>query len=86
MNEELEAALFIPDYYMDNPYRLKGTKYLYDDITRKWRATSKNPVHNIMITTGVSFQEVFDSVMSDENVSDDIKTKIIFHLDELKKL
>lgn len=60
--------------------KVKGSSIKYDPYIRCWYNAKDG-----MLDT-YTFEEVFDELMQDPNVSEDVKESILFHLNELLAL
>ena len=59
-------------------FRLKGSEFVYNSEQEHWFEKSFGEL--------LSFETVFSRVMESLTINNEIKERIIFHLDELRKL
>lgn len=83
----LDKSLFLKPtgkiYRHKNIYYLVGTRFYYDADCRYW-ANRAEP--GVVLSYYYIFEVLFEEVMSDNNVSDEVKTNILFNLVELQQL
>lgn len=90
MIKEAEEILLNTDLFRRHVYalghslqfELLGTKFVYVNNIRAW--SNKITVQHTVFY--YNFQEVFDLILEDGRVSDDVKDRIIFHLPELNRI
>ena len=83
MTPEIKALFDIRDYYMDNEFHLEGTRFWYDRDAQHWFRKNNN---GFLTRSYFDTVHVLDLVLNDPEIKDEIKTRIIFNLDELRKL
>lgn len=66
-----------------NIYFLVGTRFYYNADYRYW---ANQAVPDIALSYYYVFEPLFEEVMNDDNVSDEVKTNILFNLVELQQL
>lgn len=62
-------------------YQIKNHRIIYDDIFTQW---SKLSLNDRIIMPCTTFESVFEELMESEDQS--LQTKILFHLNDLKRL
>ena len=63
-------------------FELLGTGFVYSHALKAW----SNKVTFQHTVFYYDFQEIFDLIMGNKAVSDDVKNRIIFHLPELSRI